>query len=129
LALLLANILLINGFPDAESDARVGKRTLVVRLGPAPAAGLYLGLVLLAHGWLAVSVWLLIPPQAALWGLVSLPLSLAAAGLLWRHASRAAAPATGPGPDNCGSQRARAGHGRRSGHDGLALTGKSRLLF
>ncbi len=87
LALLLANILLINGFPDAESDARVGKRTLVVRLGPAPAAGLYLGLVLLAHGWLAVSVWLLIPPQAALWGLVSLPLSLAAAGLLWRHAS------------------------------------------
>jgi 1,4-dihydroxy-2-naphthoate octaprenyltransferase len=60
LALLLANILLINGFPDAESDARVGKRTLVVRLGPAPAAGLYLGLVLLAHGWLATSVWLLI---------------------------------------------------------------------
>jgi 1,4-dihydroxy-2-naphthoate octaprenyltransferase len=53
-ALLLANILLINGFPDAESDARVGKRTLVVRLGPAPAAGLYLGLALLAHGWLAV---------------------------------------------------------------------------
>jgi 1,4-dihydroxy-2-naphthoate octaprenyltransferase len=53
-ALLLANILLINGFPDAESDARVGKRTLVVRLGPIPAAGLYLGLVLLAHGWLAV---------------------------------------------------------------------------
>jgi 1,4-dihydroxy-2-naphthoate octaprenyltransferase len=87
LALLLANILLINGFPDAEPDARVGKRTLVVRLGPIPAAGFYLGLALLAHGWLATSVWLLITPRAAMWGLVSLPLSLAAAGLLWRHAA------------------------------------------
>ena len=87
LALLLANILLINGFPDAEPDARVGKRTLVVRLGPIPAAGFYLGLALLAHSWLATSVWLLITPRAAMWGLVSLPLSLAAAGLLWRHAA------------------------------------------
>ncbi len=87
LALLLANILLINGFPDAASDAAVGKRTLVVRLGPVPAAGLYLGLVLLAHGWLAASVWLLITPQAALWGLASMPVSLAAAALLWRHAA------------------------------------------
>ena len=87
LALLLANILLINGFPDAASDAAVGKRTLVVRLAPVPAAGLYLGLVLLAHGWLAASVWLLITPQAALWGLASMPVSLAAAALLWRHAA------------------------------------------
>jgi 1,4-dihydroxy-2-naphthoate octaprenyltransferase len=87
LALLLANILLINGFPDAASDAAVGKRTLVVRLGPVPAAGLYLGLVLLAHGWLAASVWLLITPQTALLGLASMPVSLAAAALLWRHAA------------------------------------------
>ena len=50
------------------------------------AAALYLWLVLLAHGWLALSVWLLIPPLTALWGLLSLPLSLAAAALFWRHA-------------------------------------------
>lgn len=85
-ALLVACILLINGVPDAPSDAQVGKRTLAVRLGARGAAALYAWLVLLAHGWLALSVWLLIPPKVALWGLLSLPLSLAAAALFWRHA-------------------------------------------
>lgn len=87
-ALMVAALLLINGFPDAHADARVGKRTLVVRLGATPAAALYAGLVLGAHAWLALSVWLLIPPQPALWGLVSLPLSLAATFWLWRHRHR-----------------------------------------
>lgn len=84
--LLAANILLINGVPDAPADAQVGKNTLAVRLGPVGAAWLYLGLAVLAHAWLALAVWQLIPPQQALWGLVSLPLSLAAAVLLLRHA-------------------------------------------
>ena len=84
-AFMVAALLLINGFPDAQADARVGKRTLVVRLGATPAALLYASLVLSAHAWLALSVWLLIPPMPALWGLVSLPLSLAALGWLWTH--------------------------------------------
>ncbi len=84
-ALMVAALLLINGFPDAPADAQVGKRTLVVRLGATPAALLYASLVLSAHAWLALSVWLLIPPMPALWGLVSLPLSLAALGWLWVH--------------------------------------------
>lgn len=87
-ALMVAALLLINGFPDAEADARVGKRTLVVRLGATPAALLYAGVVLSAHAWLALSVWLLIPPMPALWGLVSLPVSLAALGWLWAHRHR-----------------------------------------
>jgi 1,4-dihydroxy-2-naphthoate octaprenyltransferase len=81
--LMIANILLINGFPDARADAAVGKRTLVVRVGPDAAALIYVHVALLAHVWLALMVWGVISPPGAVWGLVSLPLSLAASALLW----------------------------------------------
>ena len=84
-ALLVAALLLVNGFPDAQADAGVGKRSLVVWLGPTSASAVYFSLVVAAHLWLVVGVWLLIPPQQALWGLVSAPFSLAGAGWLWQH--------------------------------------------
>ena len=86
LALMVAALLVINGVPDAQADAQVGKRTLVVRLGVNGATALYCFLVALGHGWLAASVWLLILPKPALWGLASLPLSLAAWFILMRRA-------------------------------------------
>lgn len=84
-AALVANILIGNGFPDAPSDAAVGKRTMVVRLGTQRAAMMYLGLALWAHGALAAWVALHVLAPTALWGLASLPLSLVAVALLWRH--------------------------------------------
>lgn len=82
--LLVANILLINGVPDAEGDRAVGKRTLAVRLGPTGVALLYSWLAVLAHAGLGLSVWALVSPLPALWGLASAPLSLLAAYGLWR---------------------------------------------
>ena len=89
-ALLVGNILVINGFPDAAADALVGKRTLVVRLGVRWAAWAYLVFALLAYAWLVVGVWLFIHPEPALWGLASVPLSLWAFLLLHKHANQPA---------------------------------------
>lgn len=82
--LMAANILIVNGFPDAASDAQTGKRTLVVRLGPARAALAYGGFALAAHGWLAALLLQSALPVGAAWGLLSLPLSLLATLILWR---------------------------------------------
>ena len=82
--LLISNILVINGFPDAQADAQVGKRTWVVRMGAQWAAVMYGVLALLAHAWVALGVWWFIHPEPALWGLLSLPVSLLALTLLWK---------------------------------------------
>ena len=87
-ALLVGNILVINGFPDAAADAQVGKRTLVVRFGPRCVAWLYLVVALLAYAWLVVGVWWFIHPEPALWGLVSMPLSVWAFVLLLKNADQ-----------------------------------------
>jgi 1,4-dihydroxy-2-naphthoate octaprenyltransferase len=91
LALLVANILFVNQFPDREADAAVGKRTLVVRLGAERARGGSAVLAVTAHGWLLGAVLVGALPSTALAALVAAPLSGVAARGVWRHASHPAA--------------------------------------
>jgi 1,4-dihydroxy-2-naphthoate polyprenyltransferase len=59
------NVLLAVHFSDAASDALVGKRTLVVRLGPTAAARLYVVMIALAYLSLPLLVWAGLPRPIA----------------------------------------------------------------
>ncbi len=76
--LLAANILFAAEFPDRQADAAGGKRTVVVRWGPAVCATLHLGLAATALGLLVTAVHLdHLPPLALLGLLAAIPATLA----------------------------------------------------
>lgn len=85
-ALLVANLLYINQFPDRIADAAAGKHHWVVRLGPRRARWGYLLLVLAAYGGLLAMTLGGLLPLWCLLGLLALPLSLRAAFELVRYA-------------------------------------------
>lgn len=89
-ALLVANLLFINQFPDHDGDRAVGKRTLVVRLGPQTAKWAYLLIAIAAYGWLVamVAIWLL--PQKAAAAAITVVLSFSAGRELLQHAGEPA---------------------------------------
>lgn len=84
--LLVSELLLVNQLPDAEADAKVGRRHLVITLGQPTAARLVGALLLGSYGVLGVSIltgWLpawtaiaLTPAPAALWVSLRLPEAL-----------------------------------------------------
>lgn len=84
-ALLVANLLYINQFPDRLADARAGKRTLVVRLGPTRARWGYVALALLANLSLLLGFILGMLPAMALLALLAVPLSWCAGCRLWSN--------------------------------------------
>jgi len=87
-ALLVANLLFINQFPDRQADTQAGKATLVVRLGPGTARWLYLGIALFAYLWLILLIGLDRLPQRAALGALTAPLSLHAGRMLLADAER-----------------------------------------
>ncbi|MCM2306606.1 MAG: prenyltransferase [Sulfuritalea sp.] len=89
-ALLVANVLYINQFPDVKADAGAGKNTLVVRLGVARARWGYVLIAVLAYGWPLLMVLLGHLPLPALLALLPAAASIAAARRLWSCAARPA---------------------------------------
>jgi len=84
--LLTVNILVVNNYRDAETDARAGKRTLVVRFGKKFARAQHASNLLLAFA-APVVLWKFLPgarDDFSPW--VLLPLALAP--MAWRHARR-----------------------------------------
>ncbi len=76
LAFLQAAMLFVIDFPDASGDRRVGKRTLVIRLGEARAARVFLGILAMAYLLLPLSTALGLPGVVAAADLLPLPLSI-----------------------------------------------------
>ena len=81
--LLTANILLINEFPDAASDATTGKNHLVVTFGREKSTFIYLSILLSAFLANLAVVWLL--PGTNVWLLLVSTASVIAGLFIFRH--------------------------------------------
>jgi 1,4-dihydroxy-2-naphthoate octaprenyltransferase len=96
IGLLIAAVLWINQFPDAEADQSTGKINLVVALGKRRARWGYLLMVGGAFVMLVGGVAAGLFPVGALLMLIALPVAVQAITILFRHyADRGLAPANG----------------------------------
>lgn len=77
-ALLITNVLLINQFPDAASDAKSGKNTLVVRVGKRRAKDILIASFVLAYAIIAALPLLGFAPYALYFAFLSLPFAVMA---------------------------------------------------
>ena len=77
-AILIALVLFINGFQDYEADKKVGKKTMVVRLGKESAMKAYCFLVIFTYLFIAITVILNLLPLWALISLLTLPIAVKA---------------------------------------------------
>ncbi|WP_114970859.1 prenyltransferase [Rhodoferax ferrireducens] len=83
---LVNNLLLLNQFPDADADRRVGRRHILVTSGPAVAARWYGVLTVLAFASMPLGVLLGLLPAGALLGLLALVLAWPTARDVLAHA-------------------------------------------
>ncbi|KUM53103.1 prenyltransferase [Rheinheimera sp. EpRS3] len=86
--LLVSNLLLLNQFPDADADRRVGRRHLPIVIGRRRSASVYTLLLLLSYLVLLAAVAGGILPRQCLLALLSLPLLIKLLPGLFRYADK-----------------------------------------
>jgi len=85
--ILVGTLLFLNEFPDVEADRSTGRRNLVIVLGLARSAKVYVLLIASVYAWIAVSVVVGLMPVTAFVAFVTIPLALKAAMGSLRHYS------------------------------------------
>lgn len=84
--LFVANLLLLNEFPDVEADRSVGRRHIPIILSKRKAAWIYCSIMAIAYALLIAVVIADVLPLLALLGLATLPLGIKAIrGVLKSH--------------------------------------------
>lgn len=84
--LLIADLLLLNEFPDVEADRGAGRRHIPIVLSRGIAAGIYCLIVIVAYALIVGAVVAEVLPLLALLGLATLPLGIKAIkGVLKSH--------------------------------------------
>jgi len=76
--ILVANLLLLNEFPDVEADKIAARRTLPITMGAQNAAIVYSTLTILAYVWIILAVITAIMPIYSLIALLTLPFAFKA---------------------------------------------------
>ena len=76
--LLVANLLLLNEFPDAEADKKGDRKTLPITIGKKGAAVVYTALTIAVYLWIIAGVVLKLMPAWTLLACLTIPLALKA---------------------------------------------------
>ena len=88
--LLIADLLLLNEFPDVEADRFAGRKHIPIILNRGRAAGIYCLILVLVYALIVGAVVTEVLPIIALLGLATLPLGIKAIkGVLRSHSDRA----------------------------------------
>ena len=90
-ALFISNVLLINQFPDAESDAKTGKNTLVVRVGKRTARNILISCFIAGYIIIGILPLMGYAPYTLYFAFLSLPFALQAIRYAWHNYDKNAA--------------------------------------
>ncbi len=90
-ALFVSNVLLINQFPDADSDAASGKNTLVVRIGKRGARNVLIASFIFGYAIIALLPLIDYAPFGLYFAFLSIPFAAQAIRYAWRNYDKNAA--------------------------------------